>query len=221
MKIGVLGAGMMTEALVTGWVEAGHEVLIGGRTPAKAEDLAQRVGAKAGTLREAAEFGDVVLLAVRLAGLEETLRAAGGPEGVLSGKTIIDCGNAVDVSDFSQVTFEGGTSMAEEVARLAPGAHVVRAFNQAHAAVWRMRPPSFDGRPFVVPIAGDAEGKPAARALITDLGAEALDAGDLAQTRHLEAMAIIVIRLLFSGYDPLSVFTFSSPGRTGEAIASR
>ncbi|GAB3960276.1 NAD(P)-binding domain-containing protein [Actinoallomurus acanthiterrae] len=221
MRIGVLGAGMMTEALVPGWVRAGHEVLIGGRTPGRTEDLARRVGAKAGTLREAAEFGDAVLLAVRLAGLEETLRAAGGPEGALAGKTVIDCGNAVDVSDFSQVTFAGGTSMAEEAARLAPGAHVVKAFNQAHADVWRMRPAAFDGRPFAVPFAGHEAGKTVARELITDLGAEPLDAGDLTQTRHLEAMAIVVIRLLFSGYDPLSVFAFTGPGRTSEAVTSR
>ncbi|MES9538812.1 MULTISPECIES: NAD(P)-binding domain-containing protein [unclassified Actinomadura] len=216
MKIGVLGAGMMTEALAAGWVSAGHDVLIGGRTPEKAADLAERIGARAGTLREAAEFGDAVLIAVRLAGVEETLRAAGAPEGSLAGKTVIDCGNAVDVSDFSQVTYEGGASMAEEVARLSPGAHVIKAFNQAHAAVWRMRPPVFDDRPLAVPFAGDENGKATARALITDLGAEPLDAGDIRQARHLEAMAIVVIRLLFSGYDPLSVFAFTSPGRTGE-----
>jgi len=111
--------------------------------------------------------------------------------------------------------------MAEEVARLSPGAHVVKAFNQAEAAVWRTRPPLFDDRPLAVPIAGDQAGKATARALITDLGAEPLDVGDIKQARHLEAMAIIVIHLLFSGYDPLSVFTFSSPGRTREAITSR
>lgn len=221
MRIGVLGAGMMTEALAAGWARAGHDVLVGGRTPEKTAELAERIGARAGTLREAAEFGDAVLVAVRLAGLDETLRAAGAPDGTLSGKTVLDCGNAVDVSDFSQVTFEGGTSMAEEVARLAPGAHVVKAFNQAHASVWRMNPPVFDGRPLAVPIAGHEAGKATARTLIEDIGAEPLDAGDLTQARHLEAMAIVVIRLLFSGYDPLSVFAFSSPGRTGQTITSR
>ncbi|MFI0370328.1 NADPH-dependent F420 reductase [Actinomadura sp. 1N219] len=211
MKIGVLGAGRMTEALASGWVRAGHDVLVGGRTAGKTADLAKRIGARAGTLREAAEFGDAVLVAVLLAGLDETLRAAGAPEGTLAGKTVIDCGNAVDIADFSQVTYEGGSSMAEEIARLSPGAHVVKAFNQAHADVWRMRPPVFGGRPLAVPIAGADEGKPAAGTLIRDLGAEPLDAGDLTQARHLEAMAIIVIRLLFSGADPLSVFAFRSP----------
>ena len=218
MKIGVLGAGMMTESLAAGWVRAGHDVLIGGRTPEKAAALPARIVARAGTLREAAEFGDAVLVAVRREGLEETIAAAGG---ALAGKPVIDCGNAVDVTDFSQVTYQDGTSMAEEIARLAPGAHVVKAFNQAQASVWAMDPPAFDGRPLAVPYAGAEEGKAAARTLITDLGAEPLDAGDLRQARNLEAMAIVIIRLLFSGYDPHSVFAFVSPGRTTEAFTSR
>ncbi|MDL4814478.1 NADPH-dependent F420 reductase [Actinomadura opuntiae] len=210
MKIGVLGAGAMTEALAAGWVRAGHDVLIGGRTPAKAEALAGRVGARSGTLRDAAEFGDAVLVAVRREGLADTIAAAGG---ALAGKPVIDCGNAVDTADFSQVTYRDGASMAEEIARLAPGAHVVKAFNQAHASVWAMTPPAFDGRPLAVPFAGDEEAKPAARTLITALGAEPLDAGDLRQARNLEAMAIVVIRLLFSGHDPHSVFAFTTPNR--------
>lgn len=220
MKIGVLGAGMMTEALAGAWARAGHDVLIGGRTPQKSAGLAKRIGARAGTLREAAEFGEVILLAVRREGLVETLELAGAPEGTLAGKTVIDCGNAVDLTDFSLVTWEG-KSLAEQAQHLAPGSHVVKAFNQAHARVWQMTPPSFDGRPLAVPYAGDDEGKKIARRLITDLGAEPLDAGDLTQARHLEAMAIVIIRLLFSGCDPHSAFAFVSPGKTGPAFSSR
>jgi hypothetical protein len=220
MKIGVLGAGMMTEALAGAWVRAGHDVLIGGRTPQKSAELATRIGARAGTLREAAEFGEVILLAVRREGLAETLEQAGAPKGTLTGKTVIDCGNAVNISDFSLVTWEG-KSLAEQAQHLAPGSHVVKAFNQAHARVWQMKPPSLNGRPLAVPYAGDDKGKEVARKLITDLGAEPLDAGDLTQARHLEAMAIVIIRLLFSGYDPHSAFAFASPGKTGPAVSSR
>ncbi|MFI1384045.1 hypothetical protein [Embleya sp. NPDC020886] len=56
-----------------------------------------------------------------------------------------------------------------------------------------------------------APNKKAARLLIADVGGRPLDVGDLGQTRHLEAMAIIVIRLLFSGCHPHSVFAFLSP----------
>lgn len=220
MKIGVLGAGMMAEALAGGWVRAGHEVLIGGRTPDKATELADRIGARSGTLREAAEFGEAVLLAVRREGLVETLDLAGAAEGTLAGKTVIDCGNAVDTSDFSLVSWDG-KSLAEQAQHLAPGSHVVKAFNQAHAKVWQMTPPSVDGRPLAVPFAGDDEGKEVASRLITDLGAEPLDAGDLRQARNLEAMAIVIIRLLFGGYDPYSVFAFVSPGKNSPAFSSR
>jgi 8-hydroxy-5-deazaflavin:NADPH oxidoreductase len=218
MKIGVLGAGMMTEALAGQWVQAGHDVLIGGRNASKTAELAKRIGARAGTLREAAEFGDVILLAVLREGLEQTLKDAGAAEGTLAAKTVIDCGNAVDLTDFSQVTWDG-RSMAEQVQRLAPGSFVVKAFNMAYAGVWR-EPRTVEGRPLAVPFAGDEEGKDAARRLITDLGADPLDAGDLSQARHLEAAAIVVIRLLRSGHDLHSVFAWVSVGKAAQASTS-
>ena len=61
-----------------------------------------------------------------------------------------------------------------------------------------MTPPAFDGRPLAVPFAGD-DGKETARRLITDLGCDSLEAGDLRQARHMEATAIVIIRLLFGG----------------------
>jgi predicted dinucleotide-binding enzyme len=106
--------------------------------------VARRIGARAGTLAEAATFGDAVLLAVRRGGLVATLEQAGAADGALAGKTVIDCGNAVDVSDFSLVTWDG-KSLAEQAQHLAPGSHVVKAFNLAHAKVWQMTPPVFDG----------------------------------------------------------------------------
>lgn len=205
---------MMTEALAGQWARAGHEVMVGARSPDKAADLAKRIGASDGTLAEAAAFGDAVLLAVRRQGLDDTLRDAGAADGSLAGKTVIDCGNAVDTSDFSLVTAEG-KSLAEHARALAPGSHVVKAFNLCHAKVWQMTPPVFDGRPLAVPFAGDEEGKETARLLIKDLGCDPLDAGDLRQARYLEAMAVVIVRLLFSGYDPYSVFAFVSPGRAG------
>jgi hypothetical protein len=73
-----------------------------------------------------------------------------------------------------------------------------------------MTPPVFNGSPLAVPFAGSDEGKDIARKLIEDTGCVPLDAGDLSQARHLEAMAIVVVRLLFGGYDP------ASPSHRGE-----
>ena len=65
MKIGVIGAGNMSSALGSRWAAAGHELLIAGRTPEKAQALAGELGARSGSLREAAAFGDVVFVGIR------------------------------------------------------------------------------------------------------------------------------------------------------------
>lgn len=212
MRIGILGSGAMAGALAPRWAGAGHELFIGGRSVERAQRLGDRVGAVAGTLRQAAEFGSVCLLAVRGEGLTATLEAAGGPAGTFEGRVLIDCGNAVRLSDFSQVRWDG-RSLAEQAEYLAVGSQVVKAFNLCHADVWSMDPPVFGGRELAVPYCGAAGAKAVVASLIADLGARPVDVGDLSQARHLEAMAIIVIRMLFSGADPLTVFNLVTTPR--------
>jgi predicted dinucleotide-binding enzyme len=211
MKIGVLGAGRMAEGLVPLWLASGHEVMIGGRTSAKTHELARQVGARAGTLREAAEFGDVVFVAVLHAGVQATLRDAGAAEGTLRDKLIVECTNAIEHEHFATTT-RTGASVSDEIAA-ATGAKVAKAFNQVHYDVWRRRA-SYAGRPLVVPIAGHPEAKEAAVSLVRDAGGEPLDAGGLENTHDLEAMAAVVIRQLFAGRDPLVAFQFVAGSAT-------
>jgi 8-hydroxy-5-deazaflavin:NADPH oxidoreductase len=212
MKIGVLGAGRMAEGLVPLWVEAGHEVMIGGRTPGKAQALAERVGARAGTLRDAAEFGDVILLAVLYAGVDSTLEEAGAADGTLAGKPLIDVTNPVELEHFTLLTAPG-TSLAEHIAEKTD-ARVVKALNQVHFHVYQQRA-RYDGRPLVVPMAGDEEAKRVVAALTRDAGADPLDAGGLEQAHHLEAMAAVIIRVLYGGADPLTAFQLTSGAPDG------
>jgi predicted dinucleotide-binding enzyme len=203
MKIAVLGSGRMAEGVVARWLAAGHDVMIAGRTQAKAESLAGRLGARSGTLREAAEFGEVVFLAVLHGGVASTLRDAGAAEGVLAGKILIDCTNPFELERFIVVT-ASGMSVAEEIAE-ATGASVVKAFNQVHFHVWT-EPARYNDRPLVVPVAGEPHAKEIVGQLIRDAGGDLLDAGGLEQAHNLEAMAAVMIRLLFGGADPLSAF---------------
>jgi predicted dinucleotide-binding enzyme len=206
MRLGVLGAGMMAEGLVPHWLRAGHEVTIGGRAPTKTEELAQQLGAFAGTSRETAEFGEAIFLAVLRAGVESTLRDAGAADGVLRGKVLIESTNAIE-PEHMVVATAPGASISEQIAD-ATQAHVVKAFNQVHADVWR-RDARYGGRPQIVPIAGDRNAKSVASRLIRDAGGEPLDAGGLEHAHELEAMAAMVIRLLVGGADPLSAFQFT------------
>lgn len=202
MRIGLLGAGRMAEALGTRFAACGHQIFVGARDDDKASALAQRIGlgTKYGSLQEAALFGDVLLLAVKRAAIAEVLRSSGAEKEILTQKVLIDCNNLGPDP-------EGGISIAEEVASIAPGASVVKAFNCCHFEVWKLSPPLFDGRPLVVPICGDdGSAKAVVIELVEALGCRALDVGPLKKARHLEYLAAIVIGLLFSGFEPYTVF---------------
>jgi hypothetical protein len=203
MKVGVLGAGRMAEGLVPHWVAAGHQVMIGGRTPDRARELAERLGARWGSPAETARFGEVIFLAVLHAGVDSTLEHAGAGEGALREKVLIECTNAVEHEQFAATTAPG-SSVSQQIAK-ATGARVAKAFNQVHHEVWRKRA-RYAERPLVVPVAGDPAAKAAAARLVRDAGGEPLDAGGLENTHDLEAMAAVIIRLLFGGADALSAF---------------
>ncbi|PSM39453.1 NADP oxidoreductase [Streptomyces dioscori] len=208
MRIGILGTGTLAAALGEGWIRAGHEVWIGGRSQAKADKLAGRLGrlgrgAFAGTPREAATDRDAVLLAVSWDGVEDMLGLAGAAEGVLAGTPLIDPTNAV-AHGVGDLLTGHGESMATRIAGLAPGAHVVKAFHLFPAGLWTA--PADDGRPRpTVAMCGD---EPAALRvvgdLVSDVGGAPATLGSLDRVRQLEEVAGFVIGLAFAGVDPNS-----------------
>lgn len=210
MRIGVLGAGNMADALATQWARAGHEVLLGARTPAKAAALAERIGhtlddgntleeghgpesrhgVRSGGLKEAAEFGEVVLLAVWYEGVAATLSEAGP----LDERVLIDCTNATAPPDFTLRR----PSVAGWIAELVPGARVVKGFNLCHENVWRRTPP-----PVGVPLCGDdPEAVAIVERLVTEMGCEPLYGGGLDRAGLLEASAAFALGVYFGGPRP-------------------
>jgi 8-hydroxy-5-deazaflavin:NADPH oxidoreductase len=205
MRIGVIGAGTMAGALGEGWARAGHEVMVGGRSRQKAAELAARIGAASGDLRQAAAFGEATLVAVTGDAVLDALRQAGAAEGSLAGRPLIDCnvpfapGAFADAPGSFTLTTDG---LAEQVARTATGAQVVKAFNLCAAEVWGFGPRAFDGRTHAVPLCGDDPRAVATVAgLVEDLGLRPVHGGGLARARYLEAMAVFVIGLWFAGHD--------------------
>ena len=79
LKIGIIGSGRMGGSLGEFWAKAGHEVFFSSRHPEQLQDLVKRVGprARAGTPREAAVFGEVILISVPYAALPEIGRRLG------------------------------------------------------------------------------------------------------------------------------------------------
>lgn len=202
MRIGILGAGKMAGALGTQWAGAGHEIMIGARDQSKAQALVDRVGAaRAGTLAEAAQFGEVVLVAVEQHAVLEVVKAAGGERGALRGRVVVDCTVPFVPGAFT-LTTAGGPSVVERIAAAAAGARVVKAFNICAAEVYRMTPPVFDGNPLAVPVCGD---DPAAvetvSMLARDMGCTPIAAGGLERAALLEATSVFVVGLWFGGAD--------------------
>lgn len=193
MRIGVLGTGGMADALAGHWARAGHRVVVGGRDRRKAEALAERIGggAEGAGTREAAGFGEVVLVALPYGAGADVVR---GLRDELARKALVDCSNPIGPG-FRLLT-GGGPSAARLLADAAPGARVVKAFNLCHVDVWRMRPPVFEGRPLAVPVCGDDE--PAlvrVRELVRDAGCVPVAAGGLERAGLLEATAALYIGL--------------------------
>ncbi|MFE6861718.1 NADPH-dependent F420 reductase [Nocardia sp. NPDC057668] len=198
MRIAILGTGTLAAALGSRWVAAGHEVVVAGRSPDRAEETARRLGARACAPRAAVAGADAVLLAVAWSGVEDILRAAGAGDRTLGGTTLIDPTNAIDHGVGALLT-PPGTSGAGHIAALAPGAHVVKAFHLFPAGQWS--DPA--NPPVTVTICGDdPHALAVTETLIRDAGSRSTVLGPLARARQLEEVAGFAIGLIFRGADP-------------------
>jgi predicted dinucleotide-binding enzyme len=203
MRIGILGTGTLATALGEGWARAGHAVVIGGRSQAKAEELAERLGhgVHAATPRETVAGRDAVLLAVSWDGVEDMLGSVGASDGVLAGIPLIDPTNAVTHGVGTLLTGHG-ESMAGRIAGLAPGARVVKAFHLFPADQWT-NPPGDDRPRVTVAMCGDdTTALNVVGELVRDVGGVPATVGALSRVRQLEEVAGFVIGLAFAGFDP-------------------
>lgn len=193
MRIGMIGAGNMAAALGGLWAGAGHDVMFShSRDPEKLRRVAEEAGngATTGSAAEAAAFGEVVVLGVGAAGIEEALRAAGGPDGALDGKVLVDITNWLHGP-----VPEGFASGAEFVASLVPGARVAKAFNTIFAPLLQTDPGMLSGERATGLYCGDDGAGALVATLVEAAGFEPFDAGPLSAARHLEAAAGLVIHL--------------------------
>jgi 8-hydroxy-5-deazaflavin:NADPH oxidoreductase len=201
MRIGILGAGALAGALGSRWAQSGHRLVIGSRSQAKAQALASRLGsgAQAGTLRQAVTGCDAVLLAVLWDGVRDVLDAVGAADGTLDGILLIDPVNAVG-HGIGVLRTPPAMSAAQQIAAMAAGAHVVKAFHLFPASQWTG--PGGEA-PVTVAMCGD---NPAALRtagqLVRDAGGIPTVLGSLDRSRQLEEVAGFVIGLAFAGADP-------------------
>jgi len=183
-KIGVIGSGNVGSAIGRSWARAGYDVMFSSRNLDSDKKLAAEVGARAsaGTPKEAAAFGDVLLFAVPYGALPDLGKSLGG---ALKGKVVLDACNPFPQrdGDIANTAREKGAGAVS--AELLPGARIVRAFNaigSARLLEVAHRPGEMVG----VPIAGDdPKAIAVAQSLIREIGFEPVLVGGLAMGKHL------------------------------------
>ena len=178
LKIGTLGSGRVGSAIGGAWVKAGHEVMFSSLDLEADRKLAASLGggAKAGTPREAAAFGTVVLVSVPYKALPSVGKDVGD---LLNGKIVIDTSNPIVArdGDMAVAAREKGAGVASM--EFMPGARIVRAFNAIGAA--RMAQAAGASVRVGMPIAGDdPEAIKVATALVKEVGYEPALVGTLA-----------------------------------------
>ena len=178
MRIGTLGSGRVGSAIGRAWVKAGHEVMFSSLDLEADRKLAASLGsgARAGTPREAAAFGAVLLVSVPYAALPGLGRDLGD---LIKGKIIIDTSKPIVARDgeMAVAAREKGAGIASM--EYLPGARIVRAFNAIGAA--RMAEAAGSSQRVGMPIAGDdPDAIRVASALVRDVGYEPVLVGTLA-----------------------------------------
>lgn len=198
MKIGIIGSGNIGGNLGLHLAQAGHEVLFSSRHPEALQDLVQKAGeqARAGTVQEAAQFGEVIVLAIPFGKIAAVAREVGS----LAGKTLIDTTNPYEGRDgeiAAKVKKGSNLRASEYTAQQFPQTHIVKAFNTIYYVNLRDKAFQPEGYRVAVPYAGDdAQAKKIVAQLLEDMGFDGVDIGNLSQSDLMEPDAILYNRVL-------------------------
>jgi 8-hydroxy-5-deazaflavin:NADPH oxidoreductase len=185
MKIGIIGAGRIGHALGVRFSGVGHEVMLSNsRGPETLDDVVASIegDVRAGTVDEAARFGDLAAVAIPTQAIREL------PSEPLAGKVVVDANNYYPERDWRLPELDADeVTSSELLASLLPGATVVKAFNTIYSG--RLLEDSHPELPaeerLAIPIAGDEpEAKRTVSDLVDQIGFTAVDAGTLAETRR-------------------------------------
>ena len=193
-KIGILGSGIVGKTLASGFLAHGHQVTIGTRDKTKLADWHHKnPKGKIASFEETAKDGDIIILAAKGHASADVLKLAGIHN--LDGKTVIDTTNPIDektppVNGVLNFTTNLRNSLMEQLQKIAPKAHFVKAFNSVGSAF--MVNPDFGGTKPTMFICGDNdEAKKEVTAILTRFGWETEDMGKAEGARAIEPLCIL------------------------------
>jgi predicted dinucleotide-binding enzyme len=191
-KIGIVGSGHIGGTLGILLAKAGYEIFYSSRHPGTLKNLVKTAGpkARAGTVDEAIAFGDVIVLSLPLKALP-ALDAR--TKEALKGKIVIDTSNPYPERDgnMAEEARKDPGGMGTVVARLLPGARIVRAFNSVYFEDLG-KTVNGRGEKIGIPIAGDdPEGVKAVTELVERAGLDPVVVGGLSASKSFDVGTVV------------------------------
>ena len=183
--IGIIGSGNIGGTIGGLWVKAGQPVLFSSRHPEELKDLVEKLGplAKAGTVAEAINFGQVIFVAVPYGALPQIGKDNAA---AIKGKIVLDACNAVASRDGAVADEVEQNGIGVTSQKYLAGTRLVRAFNTMSYRTFASEANRAAPR-LAIPIAGDdAEAVKVASTLIGDAGFDAVVVGKLADARRFQ-----------------------------------
>jgi predicted dinucleotide-binding enzyme len=189
MKIGILGTGMVGEALGTKLAQLKHQVKMGSRTPnnERAAAWAKKVNATHGTFASAAMFGELIFLCTKGEVTLEVVKAVGAA--AFKDKIVVDVSNPLDFSRGMppSLLICNTDSLGEQVQKALSTAKVVKTLNTVNCEV--MVEPAKGGNPTMLVSGNDAEAKATVTELLKNFGwTDIVDLGDIKTARGTEML---------------------------------
>jgi predicted dinucleotide-binding enzyme len=195
MKVGILGSGIVARVLASAFLKEGHDVMLGSRDITKEEITKwKKENAKAslGSFQDAAQFGEMIVLAIGGLVAEDVITLAGKEHFI--DKIVIDPTNPIAAVPPDNGVLKYFTtleeSLMERIQKIIPEAKVVKAFNSVGNAF--MYKPNFPGGTPTMFICGnDAEAKKKTTELLSSFGWETEDMGGVEAARAIEPLCIL------------------------------
>ena len=193
MKVGILGSGIVAQTLGTGFLQHRHQVMAGSRDQTKlAEWATANPKAFLGSFRDAAQFGELVVLAVKGTAALAALREAGAES--LAGKVVVDATNPIaDAPPANGVLpffTDYSESLMEKLQREFPQARLVKAFNSV-GNTQMVNPHYAEGRPTMFICGNDPAAKKTVTRILDEFGWETADMGPAEAARAIEPLCIL------------------------------
>lgn len=191
-NIGILGSGPVAQALGQGFLDNGYKVMLGTREPSKLEEWRNKNGdrAQTGTFSEVAEFGELIVLAVKGSAAKTVVKPISDK---LKGKTVIDTTNPI-----AEAAPENGVllfftnqnkSLMEDLQEHFPEVNFVKAFS-CIGSPFMVNPP-FSEKPSMFICGNSGNAKNEVKEIVEKFGHEVEDMGTAEAARAIEPLCIL------------------------------